>query len=59
MIRVVGDILEAYSVELDMTEEDFDALDEQAQKNAIVRVLGGGGWGAERDILIDYAEEIV
>jgi hypothetical protein len=58
MIRVVGDILEAYAVELDISQEEFDALDEQEQKDAIAEQLGGGGWGAKRDVRIDFTEAL-
>jgi hypothetical protein len=58
MIIVLGDVLEAFSVELDMTADEFGALDEQTQKDLVVEVLGGGGWGAERDIRIDDLEEL-
>jgi hypothetical protein len=57
MIRVVGDILTAFSIELDISEEAFNALDEGEQRNMIARELGGGGWGAKRDLRIDFVEE--
>jgi hypothetical protein len=46
MIRVIGDVLKAFSVELDMSTEEWDDLSDQ---------LGLRRFGREEDVRIDDA----
>jgi hypothetical protein len=55
MIRVIGDVLKAFSVELDMSTEEWDDLSEDQKKEKIADQLGLRRFGREEDVRIDDA----
>jgi hypothetical protein len=56
-IRVVGDILEGFSVELDISLTEFSALPYDEQEARVAEELGIRRFGAERGLRIDEIEE--